>query len=162
MAGQRRAGGSRKKKRRNPSTSLKSLISIAKHAIGNETDLNAAVHRSLNAVRNAKSISGLPTVPSGRVIPIPKTGGVIPLVPIVAGLSALGVLGNTVSSVAKAVRDINVARRSFKGQQPSQGSGIVVTGTGAYLRPYRWGMGLSIASQRRKSKKTTRGRKKKV
>ena len=49
-----------------------------------------------------------------RVIPIPKVGGFLPLIPIFAGLSALGALAGGAAGVAKAVNDAKAAERKLE------------------------------------------------
>lgn len=48
-----------------------------------------------------------------RVIPVPKVGGMLPLVPIFAGLSALGALMGGSASVANAALAANKAKESL-------------------------------------------------
>ncbi|KAF2889561.1 hypothetical protein ILUMI_16612 [Ignelater luminosus] len=45
------------------------------------------------------------TIKTPRVITVPKTGGILPLIPIFAGLSALGALSGGAAGIAKAVKD---------------------------------------------------------
>lgn len=61
-----------------------------------------------------------------RVIPIPKTGGMLPLIPIFAGLSALGALTGGIANVVKTVSE-------FNRNEPSH------LGRGLYLVPNRGG-----------------------
>lgn len=75
-----------------------------------------------------------------RVIPIPKSGGVLPLIPIFAGLSALGSLMGGVATVAKKVIDIKNATKNVV----SNGTSVAV-GNGMYLKPYKTGVGLYLA-----------------
>lgn len=59
-----------------------------------------------------------------RVIKIPQKGGILPIMPIFAGLSALGALTGGVSSLVKTIKD-------FKRNTP------VHLGKGLYLTPYK-------------------------
>lgn len=52
-----------------------------------------------------------------RVIPTPKTGGILPPVPIFAALSALGALGSGAAGIAKAVTDAKSAQEQLKEAQ---------------------------------------------
>jgi len=61
-----------------------------------------------------------------RVIPIPKTGGMLPLMPIFAGLSALGALTGGVSNVVKTIGEFNRSKPSHLGK-------------GLYLTPHKGG-----------------------
>lgn len=71
-----------------------------------------------------------------------RRGGVLPLLPIFAGLSALGSLAGGVSTVAKVIRD----SRNTK-----------LAGKGLYIRPYKSGNGY-----KRKKKRSPRNKKKKL
>lgn len=72
-----------------------------------------------------------------------RRGGVLPLLPIFAGLSALGSLAGGASAVAKAIRD-------------GKNSSTKLAGKGLYIRPYKSGGG---AKKRQKKKRS--GKKKK-
>lgn len=61
-----------------------------------------------------------------RVIPIPKTGGMIPLIPIFAGLSALDALTGGVANMVKTVGEFNRSITSHLGK-------------GLYLTPHKGG-----------------------
>lgn len=91
--------------------------------------------------------SGLP-----RIIPVPKFGGVLPLVPIFAGLSALGALMGGSASVANAVVSANNAKKNFKEAQRHNETMEAIsigrnakTGSGLYLMPYKKGYGLYLS-----------------
>lgn len=51
---------------------------------------------------------------STRIIPAPKIGGVLPMIPIFAGLSALGALMGGSAGVANAVVSANKAKNDLK------------------------------------------------
>jgi len=61
-----------------------------------------------------------------RVIKVPKTGGALALIPILAGLSALGSLAGGVSNIVKTIRSI----------RSNSGSPIQL-GKGMYLNPHK-------------------------
>lgn len=79
-----------------------------------------------------------------RIVNIPKKGGVLPLIPIFAGLSALGALTGGVANVVKVANE-------FKRNVPSHlGNGLYLTpyknnsykvGGGLYITPYKNGGG---------------------
>lgn len=67
-----------------------------------------------------------------RIIPIPKSGGALPLIPILAGISAVGGAASGVSSIIKAIGEIISAKKTlFPGGEKKQ------VGAGLYLYPYR-------------------------
>ena len=97
-----------------------------------------------------KRAGGRKKVKTPRVIPLPKTGGILPLIPIFAGLSALGSLAGGAAAVAKAVKESQVAKgqlleteRHNKAMEAIQLKG----GKGLYLKPYRNGLGLYLKSK---------------
>lgn len=83
-----------------------------------------------------------------RIIPIPKSGGVLPLVPIFAGLSALGSLAGGASAVYNAIRSTKESKEALskkKGRRQAQiAIGKSLRGDGVYLRPYRKGYGIYL------------------
>lgn len=105
---------------------------------------------------NKKTIqSGLP-----RIIPVPKIGGILPLVPIFAGLSALGALMGGSAGVAGAVLSAQRAKKELKeaqrhnqtmesialshGHRRKSASATPRSGSGLRLKPYKNGLGLYL------------------
>lgn len=87
-----------------------------------------------------------------RIIPVPKIGGVLPLVPIFAGLSALGALMGGSASVANAVVSANNVKKNFREAQRHNETMEAIaigrnakTGNGLYLMPYKKGLGLYLS-----------------
>lgn len=111
------------------------------------TALAAAHH-----IRKTKNIA------QPRVIPIPKSGGVLPLVPIFAGLSALGSLGGGASSIYNAIKSTNNGKNVLhENKRLKNGMGAISVGKskrgdGLYLRPYKKGYGLYLKPYPNKSK----------
>lgn len=90
-----------------------------------------------------------------RVLPLPKTGGVLPLLPIFAGLSALGSLAGGAAGVAKAVNEAKDARKKLSEMQRHNETMEAIAlrqGRGLYLKPYKRGLGLYMTPYRRQSK----------
>lgn len=99
--------------------------------------------------------SGLP-----RIIPVPKVGGILPLVPIFAGLSALGALMGGSAGVASAVLSAQRAKKELKesqrhnqtmesialgqGRRKNVSSSTARSGSGLHLKPYKNGLGLYL------------------
>lgn len=101
--------------------------------------------------------------PRSRIIPIPKKGGFLPLIPLFAALGALGSLGGGAAAIAKAVtsakteRDqLEEAKRHNKIMESRSGSGLYVKpynagcgvsiGSGLYIKPYKSGCGVYLPS----------------
>lgn len=100
----------------------KNILKAAKIAVG-------AARKSL------KEIGGKRRVRTPRIIPVPKTGGILPLIPIFAGLSALGSLAGGAASIVRAIKTVKKANTEKTGATLQLGNGL-------YLKPYRSGMGL--------------------
>lgn len=98
--------------------------------------LQVAKKESSNNKRNIKK---------PRVIRVPKTGGVLPLIPIFAGLSALGALSGGAAGIAKAVIEAKDATRQLKeNQRHNKTMEAISMGRGLYLRPHKTGLGLYL------------------
>lgn len=101
-----------------------------------------------------KNTGGRKEIKIPRILPIPKTGGVLPLIPIFAGLSALGALSGGAAAVAKTVID---AKNSKKQMEEAQRHNKVMEavalenrkGSGLYLKPYKKGYGLYLKKQQK-------------
>lgn len=63
-----------------------------------------------------------------------KRGGIIPLLPVFAGLSALGSLAGGASAVAKVITDTRNAKKNL---DELKRHNTAMEGRGLYLRPYR-------------------------
>ncbi|XP_050064335.1 uncharacterized protein LOC126553220 [Aphis gossypii] len=90
-------------------------------------------------IKAAKNKSRVP-----RVIPIPKTGGMLPLIPIFAGLSALGALTGGIANVVKTVSEFNRNEPSHLGRAlylaPNKGGTYKIEKEkGLYLAPHGGG-----------------------
>lgn len=83
-----------------------------------------------------------------RVISIPKIGGVLPLIPIFAGLSALGAITGGASSIAKFLNDAHSAKINLEEKKRhNQKMESIALGNGLHLKPYRKGFGLYLRHQ---------------
>lgn len=122
---------------------LKSIIKKARVAIkrNKSKDLSSATTTALNALKNIKKKK----YPKARIIPIPKTGGILPLIPIFAGLSALGALAGGASSIASAVNKAKSAQQQLKeSERHNKQMEAIALGKGLYLKPYKKGLGLYL------------------
>lgn len=96
-----------------------------------------------------KAFGGVEKVLPTGVIPIPKTGGFLPLlIPLFAGLSALGALGGGAAGIAKAVNDSKAAQQKLEEErrhnQTMESIAVGKSGSGLYLKPYKDGYGLYL------------------
>lgn len=139
----------KKKKTLKKTRTFSNLIKKAKVALKKKkpTTIQSAVDVALKSLKGTNRAE----FSRPRIIPIPKTGGVLPLIPVFAGLSALGALMGGTSAIAKAVNEAKQAKEAFNesqrhnrlmeavalGKTPSSGAGL-------YLKPYKKGYGLYL------------------
>ncbi|KAJ8911494.1 hypothetical protein NQ315_010866 [Exocentrus adspersus] len=107
----------------------------------------------LAARKSLKDAGGKKKIRMPRVIPIPKIGGILPLLPIFAGLSALGTVAGGIAGVSKAINDARVAREQMsEAQRHNKAMEAIAlknnnkSGSGLYLKPHRQGVGLYLKS----------------
>lgn len=107
------------------------------------------------AQRHMRAAGGKRNIRTPRIIPIPKIGGILPLIPIFAGLSALGSLAGTAAGIAKAVNDVKTSREELaeknRHNRHMEAIAIGKSGKGLYLKPYRKGLGLYLKPQSSKN-----------
>lgn len=134
------------KRRRGRGISLTKAISLARKGIQGKKikSLNAGAKMALASIRK----HGKVTSPKSRILPIPKSGGFLPLIPLFAGLSALGALGGGAAGIAKAVNDAKAAAKKLeedkRHNQTMESIAIGKKGSGLYLKPYKTGCGLYL------------------
>ncbi|CAH2015845.1 unnamed protein product [Acanthoscelides obtectus] len=116
---------------------------IGKHVVAQKpTTFGEAV---LVALREAQNLKKGVRKPPNRIVKIPKKGGVLPLIPIFAGLSALGALSGGAAGIAKAVSDANSAKQQLQeSQRHNKMMEAVALGKGMFLRPCKTGMRLFL------------------
>ena len=98
----------RSKKKLRKLLNFKTIVSAAKKSMKKKTKKGRVVIKSavLGARRVVKKRGGKSTFKIPKILAIPKViGGGIPLIPIFAGLSALGALTNGVTDIAKAINE---------------------------------------------------------
>lgn len=126
----------------------KSVVSKAKNVMRKfKGDVKEGSKLSLSAAKLAvKEAGGKKRVRTPRIIPIPKQGGVLPLIPIFAGLSAIGSLAGGAAGIAQAVNKAKAAQKKLAESQRHNKmmEDIALKGNGLYLKPYRKGLGLYL------------------
>ncbi|CAH1976629.1 unnamed protein product [Acanthoscelides obtectus] len=99
----------------------------------------------LVALREAQNLKKGVKKPPNRIVKIPKKGGILPLIPIFAGLSVLGALSGGAAGIAKAVNDAKSAKQQLQeSQRHNKMMEAVALGEGMFLKPYKTGMGLFL------------------
>lgn len=102
------------------------------------------------AMEAAKEIATNSKVPIPRVIPVPKTGGFLPLIPLFAGLSAVGSLAGGAAGITKAVHEYKIAmKRLFELERHNKQVEAVCIGKGLHLKPYKKGFGIYISNKKK-------------
>lgn len=89
---------------------LKNIIKLTKNHLLNLKPATKKAAIKL-AIAAAKELTPDFSVKVPRIIPVPKTGGVIPLIPIFAGLSAVGRLTGGASGIAKVIGEFKAAKK---------------------------------------------------
>lgn len=107
------------------------------------------IKKALSAAKRVvKLVGGKRKIRLPRIIPIPKSGGILPLIPLFAGLSALGTLTGGAAAVTNAINQSKNARQKFDEAQrhnkTMEAIALGKSGKGLYLAPYRKGMGLYL------------------
>jgi len=133
----------RKKPLRNIISKIRKTIKTIKKPMNDKKNtIKIALHAARKFSKEQKNKIDIP-----RLIPIPKTGGVLPLIPIFAGLSALGALSGGVAGIAKAVNDAKNGRQQLKESQRHNDMMEAIAlkgGRGLHLKPYKQGLGLYL------------------
>ena len=145
----RKAAG--KKTTKGKGISLQKLIKTARVAIKKSKAKTAqvAIREALNSVKPLSKKNANVKIP--RILPVVKHGGILPLIPILAGLSAIGALTGGAAQVAKAVKDTQAARKSLEeAHRHNKTMEAIAIGKGFFLRPYKKGYGLEINSKNSK------------
>lgn len=111
-----------------------------------------SVARTVLAVakRIVKHVGGKKKVQRPRVIPVPKHGGVLPLIPIFAGLSALGGLAGGISGIVNAVKKAQIRNKQYEDgvlhnrTMEAIAMGKKKSGEALYMKPYKKGGALFL------------------
>ena len=77
-----------------------------------------------------------------RVIPVPKIGGFLPLIPVLTALSALSGLASGGSAIVKSVNAIKNGKQLAEANRHNIYMESIAIGKGFFLKPYKTGYGL--------------------
>lgn len=128
--------------------SFNALVQDAKRGI-DKTNANTVGTAIKAALRSAKKYAKGKQVKVPRIIKVPSiTGGILPVLPILAGLGAIGSLVGTATNIYKTAKDVKDStarleeyKRHNLAIEKKIGSGLYLginkKGKGLYLRPYR-------------------------
>lgn len=114
----------------------KSKFNNLKHSVGAANNVMKKIFKNINKT----------TLKIPRIIPIPKIGGALPfLIPLFAGLSALGAIASGTSNVVKAINATSNAKQQLdESKRHNQTIEAISMGRGLYLKPYKDGLGLYL------------------
>lgn len=117
--------------------------------LGNKTKINQSSLHALKAARAAiKKVGGRKRIRVPRIIPFnSKVGGILPLIPIFAGLSALGSLAGGASAIAKTVINAKNAKKKLE-EDKRHNAAMESIGKGLYLKKSPKGYGLFLKKQK--------------
>lgn len=130
-----------KRVKKRSSLTFNKAVKKARFALKNRkpADIQSAVNIAVDAVKGLKKSN------RSRIIPIPKTGGFLPLIPLFAGLSALGALAGGASGIASAVNKAKEAQQQLKEtQRHNEQMEAIAMGKGLTIKPFKRGLGLFV------------------
>ncbi|KAJ8949435.1 hypothetical protein NQ318_007536 [Aromia moschata] len=125
------------------------IVKNVKKLLSNNNNLRKNANIAVKAARSMiKQAGGKKNIRMPRVLPLPKTGGILPLLPIFAGPSALGTLAGGSAAVAKTVLDAKANGKRLeeaqKHNRKMEAIALGKQGSGLYLKPYKKGYGLYL------------------
>lgn len=143
----RKHRGARLRKKKAKKVSFQNIVRNVKNSLveKNPTNLQESIGVALKAAK--QTVGGKKkSIKTPRIIPTPKIGGIIPFLPIFAGLSALGALSGGAAGIAKAVNEANDAKNQLnENKRHNKHMEAIALGRGVYLKPYKTGLGLYLS-----------------
>lgn len=133
---------------------LNKLVRHARTAVRGLRKSKNVKQAALTALKAARAFKkGRIVTKTDRVLALPKSGGILPLLPIFAGLSAIGSLAGGAAGIAKAINETKDAKKKFaEMQRHNQTLEAIALGKGLYLKPYKKGLGLYMTPYVKQSK----------
>lgn len=136
-----------KKKSCKKRINLKNIIQKTSKSIAPGKTPKSIINATLKTTKKLiKEAGGKSKINIPRILPIPaKVGGFLPLIPLLAGLSATGTLAGGAAGVYKALNEV----KSFKQQldenkRHNKTMEAIALGKGLHLKPYKTGLGLHL------------------
>lgn len=139
--------GLKKSRKKKTHITLKNLIKDAKMAIkkSKPDNIESAIDVAVESIKKSKKGK---KVKAPRIIKVPTySGGVLPLIPIFAGLSALGSIVGGTSSIVKAINEYKNAHNQMEEKKRhNEKMEAIAMGKGYFLKPYKNGYGFFLKS----------------
>lgn len=105
-----------------------------------------AIELAMAAARNLVDNS---SIKLPRVIPIPKTGGVLPLISIFAGLSAAGSLAGGAAGIIKTINEYKIAKKRLSEmKRHNEKIEALSIGKGLHLKRHKNGLGIFVSNKK--------------
>lgn len=147
----RKKNNTTKKKMKN-CTTFNNLVKHTKIVLkkNKPTSSNEILDCALGAAKQVVGQGRKGKISVPRIIPLPKSGGMLPLIPIFAGLSALGSLAGGATSIVRAIGATKQAKEALKESQRHNDAMEAIAigrsreGNGLYMRPHKTGYGLYL------------------
>lgn len=143
--------GMKKKKKmgkKQKNLTFRKIMDAAKKSMKKNTNNGKTVIKSAlaGAKKFIKKHGGKNKIQNFRILPLPlKTGGVLPLIPIFAGLSAIGALTNGISGITKAINEAKSTKKQLdEATRHNRMMESIAIGKGLYLKPYKIGAGMTL------------------
>lgn len=137
-----------KNMRKKSKLTLKRIMNAtSKTSIPNNNSITV-IRSAIKGAREAiKKSGGKRNLIIPRIIPVPPTtGGALPLlIPLFAGLSAMGALAGGTAGVVKAINSVKTAENQLKeAQRHNKTMEAIAIGKGLNLKPYKKGYGIFL------------------
>lgn len=130
--------------KKNKAVALRKIVTQVKKA-SLKSSINPVQDAMLIARKAIKSAGGRKKLTVPRILPVPKIGGALPLIPIFAALSAAGALSGGLANVVKAINQTKMASKQLQeNHRHNKAMEGVALGKGLYLKPFRKGLGLHL------------------
>lgn len=102
-----------------------------------------------SAMAAARELAKDSSVKIPRIIPIPKTGGFLPIIPIFAGLSAAGSLTGGAVAIAKIINEYKSARSQLEElKRHNEKMEALCIGKGLHLKAHKDGYGILVSDKK--------------
>lgn len=145
------SGKKKVKKTKTKIVTFNTIIKNARAAIKKTQpdDIDGAIRVAVDSVKRTKSGK---RVKKPRTIPIPtRTGGILPLIPIFAGLSALGSIAGGTAGIVNSINQYRNAREKLEeDRRHNKEMEAIAIGKGAgfYLRSNKRGSGFYLSTSK--------------
>lgn len=148
---QKKVKKSKKKKKnvKKKNITFASLIKTAKVAMkkSNPQTIESAIEVAVDSINKSKNGKRMTAPP--RIIKTPSiSGGVLPLIPIFAGLSALGSIVGTTTGIIRSINAYKDGQKQLEeNKRHNQKMEAIAIGNGFFLHPYKRGRGYFLKPQ---------------